>query len=76
VTDGQRVRVHDDRAAITLTARVDPAMRDGVCAIPKGLWRRHLPEGLTASAFAPADIDPLAGGACFNDARVEVVRVE
>ncbi len=76
VVDGQRVRVHDGRAAITLTARVDPAMREGVCAIPKGLWRRHLPEGLTANAFAPASIDPLAGGACFNDARVEVVWAE
>jgi anaerobic selenocysteine-containing dehydrogenase len=76
VVDGQQVRVHDDRAAITLIARVDPAMRPGVCAIPKGRWRRHLPEGLTASAFAPATIDPLAGGACFNDARVEVVRAE
>lgn len=76
VADGQRVRVHDDRATITMTARVDPAMRAGVCAIPKGLWRRHFPEALTANAFAPAAIDPLAGGACFNDARVEVDRAE
>jgi hypothetical protein len=43
-------------------------------SIPKGLWCRATPEGLTANAFAPATLSDLAGGACFNDARVEVTR--
>ena len=28
--------------------------------------------GLTSNAFAPDDLNDLASGACFNDARVEV----
>ena len=47
-------------------------MRSGVCHIPKGLWLRHVAAGLTANAFAPATLSDLAGGACFNDARVDV----
>jgi hypothetical protein len=43
-----------------------------VCAIPEGLWLRSLPAGLTANGFAPATISDLAGGACFNDARVDI----
>ncbi len=40
--------------------------------MPKGLWRRAVGGGLTANAFAPDTLSDLAGGACFNDARVDV----
>ena len=32
-------------------------------------------QGVTANAFAPDDLNDLVGGACFNDARVEVTAV-
>ena len=54
-----------------MPCRIDAGLRDGVVVLPKGLWRRHVPGGLTANALAPDTIDDLAGGACFNDARVE-----
>jgi hypothetical protein len=47
-------------------------MREGVCSIPKGLWRRSIEGGLTANAFAPDTYSDLSDGACFNDARVEI----
>lgn len=72
IVDGADVRVFDDRAAIVLPARVDGSTRPGVVVLPKGLWRRATSSGLTANAFAPATLADLAGGACFNDARVEV----
>jgi len=72
VADGDRVRVHDARASITVVARLDGSVRPGVVSIPKGLWCRDTPDGLTANAFSPAALSDLAGGACFNDARVEV----
>jgi anaerobic selenocysteine-containing dehydrogenase len=66
--------VRNDRAAITLPARVDDSVRQGVVVIPKGLWRRHVEGGLTANALVPDDVEVTVGGACFNDARVEVER--
>jgi anaerobic selenocysteine-containing dehydrogenase len=73
--DGAPIRVFNDRAALTTTLTVDDDLLPGVVSMPKGLWRRALPGGLTANAFAPDTLSDLAGGACFNDARVDVVRV-
>ncbi len=44
----------------------------GVAVIPKGAWRRSSSNGLTATALCPAHVSDVGGGACFNDARVEV----
>jgi hypothetical protein len=41
-------------------------------SLPKGLWRRSTRNGATATALAPDTLTDLGGGACFNDARVEV----
>ncbi len=72
LVDNATVRVWNDQASIELPCSLDRSMRPGVCAMPKGLWLRSLPAGLTANGFAPATISDLAGGACFNDARVDV----
>ena len=74
LADGERVRVFNDHAALELPIRLDAELRDGVCLIPKGLWRRSVDGGLTANALCPDTLSDLAGGACFNDARVSVVR--
>ena len=72
VTSGQVVEVSNAQATIRIPAEVDGTMRDGVCSIPKGLWRRNVDGGLTANAFAPDTFSDLSDGACFNDARVEI----
>jgi anaerobic selenocysteine-containing dehydrogenase len=74
VHDGDEVRVYNDDASLLVPARVDADLRDGVVAIPKGLWCRTTPSGLTGNVFAPDELSDLAGGATFNDARVEVER--
>jgi len=75
IASGDRVRVFDDRASLELQAVVDDTLRPGVCSIPKGLWRRHTDSDITVNAFVPSTLSDLAGGACFNDARVDVSRV-
>jgi anaerobic selenocysteine-containing dehydrogenase len=75
VADGDRVRVWNDDAEIRVVARVDADLRAGVASMPKGMWCRDVEGGLTANAFAPDTLNDLAGGACFNDARVDVARV-
>jgi anaerobic selenocysteine-containing dehydrogenase len=69
---GDTAVVFNDRAEVELPVRIDPDLLPGICSIPKGLWRRSSPGGLTANALVPDDLSDLAGGACFNDARVEV----
>lgn len=72
VTTGDLVCMYNDRSSINIEVTVDATMRPGVCGLPKGLWRRSIGEGLTANAFVVDDLSDLGGGACFNDARVEV----
>ena len=75
VADGDTVRMWNDLGAIEVIARLDRDLRPGVVSMPKGLWRRDVPGGLTANALVPDTLNDLAGGACFNDARVEIVPV-
>ncbi len=71
IGDGDPVRVFNDLGEVRCTARVDPHLRPGTAALPKGAWRRASANGLTAVALCP-DHTGTAGGACFNDARVDV----
>jgi hypothetical protein len=41
-------------------------------SLPKGLWRKSTANSNTANTLAPDSLTDIAGGACFNDARVEV----
>ena len=74
IAPGDTVVVFNDRAEVTLPAAVDGDLLPGICSIPKGLWHRSSPCGLTANALVPDELSDLAGGACFNDARVDVRR--
>ena len=60
---------------VVLTAAIDPAIRAGVASIPKGVWRSGTRNGFTANALIPDHVDERGGGACYNDARVQVERV-
>jgi anaerobic selenocysteine-containing dehydrogenase len=72
IRDGGRVRVYDGRAEVLCLAKVHADIRPGVVCLPKGLWSHNTFGGTTASALAPDTLTDLGGGACFNDARVEV----
>jgi anaerobic selenocysteine-containing dehydrogenase len=75
VRDGERVRVFNELGELAVVARVDAGMRRGVVSIPKGLWRRHFDNALTANVLIPHGVNDLGEGACFNDAIVEVQRI-
>ena len=72
IGDGDRVRVHNRLGELVCEARVRGRVRTGVAVIPKGAWRRSSSNGLTSTALCPAHLSDVGGGACFNDARVEV----
>lgn len=72
IQDGDAVRVFNELGQVVCRARVSPQIRVGVVALPKGAWRRASRNGWTSTALCPASVDNLGGGACYNDARVEV----
>jgi len=72
LTGGDRVSITDGRHTIEAVLAVDATLRPGVATMPKGMWSRDGYNGFTANVFAPDHLADLAGGASFNDARVEV----
>jgi anaerobic selenocysteine-containing dehydrogenase len=75
IRDGDRVRVFNDLGSVRCRAHVESGIREGVVFLPKGLWSHNTESGTTANALSPDTLTDLGGGACFNDARVEVERL-
>ena len=74
VSTGDRVRAFNDLGEVVTAALVTADVRRGVVRLPKGLWAKHTANGRSANALCPDTLADLGGGACFNDARVEVER--
>ena len=72
IAEGDVVRVFNERGRVECAATVTPQVPPGTVSLPKGLWRRHTLNGVTANALAPDTLENLGEGACFNDARVQV----
>jgi anaerobic selenocysteine-containing dehydrogenase len=72
IAEGDEVRIFNDLGEVHCLANITPEMRPGVVSLPKGLWIKSTINGQTANALAPDTLADLGGGACFNDARVQV----
>jgi anaerobic selenocysteine-containing dehydrogenase len=70
LTDGETVTVSNSLGSVTIPVSIDSRMRIGVCEIPKGLWMRHVPNGMVSNALISDGVNDLGGGACFNEALV------
>lgn len=75
ITEGDTVRVFNAIGDVHCLAHVTADIARGVLSLPKGLWRHSTLNGETANALAPATLERHSGGACFNDARVEVAKI-
>jgi len=72
ITSGDRVRVFNALGEVLCVARVDPRVAKGVAHMPKGAWMKSSLNARVSTALTPSHVNVVAGGACFNDARVEV----
>lgn len=72
INTGDTVRVFNSLGEVICRAKVDKGVRPGVVVMPKGAWRKSSRNGLTSTALCPSHVNEVGGGACFNDARVEV----
>jgi anaerobic selenocysteine-containing dehydrogenase len=74
--DGDDVRIFNGLGEVRCKLQVGAWIRPGTVSLPKGLWRKHTANGYTANALVPDTLTDLGGGACFNDARVEVAKAQ
>ncbi|HEY7171982.1 MAG TPA: molybdopterin-dependent oxidoreductase [Vicinamibacterales bacterium] len=72
LAEGDLVRIFNDLGEVHCVLNVLPTIRPGTVSLPKGLWRRSTRNGVTGTALVPDTLEDLSGGACFNDARVQV----
>lgn len=72
VKNDTMVKVFNELGEVVVKARLSDSVREGVVVMPKGAWRKSSQNGLTATALVSDEISSVGGGACFNDARVEV----
>ncbi len=73
--DGDMVRVYNDLGEVHCRVRIDARLKPGVVSMPKGMWRKATLNGSVVNALVPDSLTPISGGACFNDARVQVCRL-
>src|SRR4051794_27498143 len=72
LSDGDLVRVFNDLGEVQCLLTVAPSIRPGTVSLPKGLWRRSTRNHTTGTTLVPDTLTDIGGGACFNDARVQV----
>jgi anaerobic selenocysteine-containing dehydrogenase len=72
LAEGDLVRIFNELGEVHCPLTVAPSIRPGTVSLPKGLWRRSTRNGATGTALVPDSLTDLGGGACFNDARVQV----
>ncbi len=75
IDEGDVVRILNERGEVIVRVTLTHLIRPGTVAMPKGVWRRHTENGWTSNALVPDTLTDLGGGACFNDARVDVEKV-
>lgn len=72
IADGAPVRVFNTLGEVLVRAKITDRVRPGVVSMHKGAWMKSARNGRTAAALCPQNVEPVSGGACYNDARVEV----
>ena len=72
LTDGQPVRVFNDRGEFTVLAKIDTAVAPGVVVSSFGGWRQHARATATLAAVNSTRFADLGNAPTFSDTLVEV----
>ena len=76
ISDGDPVRVYNDRGVVLARARVGSAVVPGVVALPSGWWASRTDGGESANALTSDTVTDLGAGCAFHDVLVQVERVD
>lgn len=72
VAEADDIRVFNALGEVRCKVTLGSWIRRGTVSLPKGIWRKHTANGFTGTALVPDTLTDIGGGACFNDARVQV----
>lgn len=72
IAQSDPVRVFNALGEMQCPANLTTDIRRGTVGFSKGVWRKNTYNGSTSNALVPDTLTDLGGGACFNDARVQV----
>jgi len=72
LTDGEPVRVFNDRGEFTVLAKIDAAVQPGVVVSSFGGWRKHAHATTTLAAVNSTRFADLGNAPTFSDTLVEV----
>jgi anaerobic selenocysteine-containing dehydrogenase len=72
LAEGNTVRIFNALGEVRCNVTIGSWIRCGTVSLPKGLWRKHTANGYVTTALVPDTLTDIGGGACFNDARVQV----
>ena len=72
ISDGDFVRVFNDRGALRLRARVGDGVVPGMIAVPSGWWASLSPGGSSANALTADGLSDMGGGGDFHDTLVQM----
>lgn len=72
ISNGDRVRVSNERGACELTAVVTTRARPGVVVSPSVWWNKLSPGGTNINQLSSQTLTDMGGGATFYDALVEI----
>jgi len=73
VTQGDEVRIWNQRGEVYFTAEVSDKVKQGILYTPKGAWLATSRSGQTVNALMSADMrTDIMQGACYNDTHVAI----
>jgi anaerobic selenocysteine-containing dehydrogenase len=72
IAQDDAVKIFNTLGEVQAPANLTADIRRGTVAMSKGVWRKNTYNGFTSNALVPDTLTDLGGGACFNDARVQV----
>ncbi len=72
IAEGDSVRIFNALGEVHCEASISPEVRPGTLSLAKGLWAKSTFNGATSNALVPDTLTDIGGGACFNDARVQI----
>jgi anaerobic selenocysteine-containing dehydrogenase len=72
LTEGDRVRIRNDRGSFTATLRITDRARPGVAVAPSIWWQKLAPDGCNANAVTSQALTDMGRAATFYDCLVEV----
>ncbi|MEC9182057.1 MAG: molybdopterin dinucleotide binding domain-containing protein, partial [Actinomycetota bacterium] len=75
LSEGDRVRVFNDRGSLELPVRISSRVRPGVVVVPWGWWEQHHRDGNVANSLTSDTLTDWGGGVAFYDTLVEVSRL-